>query len=160
MGRKIAVWVLAFCLLAAGGALIAGKMALSGVAKGEPLGITLYECGSEMDGIFLEADGYSWGTQQTPPMLTMRWINKGTQEITFGADFDVLYKERGEWVSCARGDGPFVDAIAYFLKPGEQMRMQYPLDAFDMSRTGDYRFRVCPDGEHALWFDFALRYKD
>ena len=52
MGRKIAVWVLAFCLLAAGGALIAGNMALSGVEKGEPLGITLYECGSEMDGIF------------------------------------------------------------------------------------------------------------
>ena len=160
MGRNIAVWVLAFCLLLAGCALFAGNMALSGVEKGEPLGITLYQPGSEVNGVYLEGDGYSWGTKTDPPVLALRWINKGTEEFTFGRDFDILYKENGEWVSCARGDGPFVDAIGYLLKPGEQMRLEYSLEAFDMSRTGDYRFRVCPDGEHALWFDFALRYKD
>ena len=160
MGRRIAVWALAFCLLLAGGAFLQGQVSLSGVEKGEPLGITLYESDSEVDGVLLEPDGYSWGTQQDPPVLVVRWLNKGTEEFTFGADFDVLYKEKGEWVSCAKGDGPFVDAIGYFLKPSEQMRMNYPLDAFDMSRTGDYRFEVCPDGEHRLWFDFALRYQD
>lgn len=159
MGGKILAWVLAVALLLAGGAVLLGTVSLSGVEKGDPLGITLYRTGSEVDGIYLEGDGYSWGTGTEPPVLAVRWLNKGGEVFTFGAAFDILYKEKDEWVSCAKGD-IFVDAIGYQLKPGEQLRLEYFLGNFDMSRTGDYRFQVCPDGEHILWLDFALRYRD
>lgn len=160
MGGKILAWVLAVILLLVGGAVLLGTVSLSGLEKGEPVGITLYRTGSEVDGIFLEMDGYSWGTKQDPSVLAVRWINKSDRVFTFGADFAILYKEKDEWVSCAKGDGLFADAIGYQLKPGEEMRMEYSLEVFDMTRSGDYRFRVCPDGEHALWVDFALRYRD
>ena len=160
MGGKILAWVLAAALVLAGGAVLLGTVSLSGLEKGDPVGITLYQTGSEVDGVFLEMDGYSWGTKQDPPVLAVRWINKGDAVFTFGADFVILYKENGEWVSCAKGDGLCADAIGYQLKPGEQMRREYSLEVFDMSRTGDYRFQVCPDGEHKLWLDFALRYRD
>ena len=160
MGGKILAWVLAVVLLLAGGSVLLGTASLSGLEKGDPVGITLYQPGSELNGVFLEGEGYSWGTKEEPPVLAVRWLNKSDAEFTFGAAFDVLYKEQGEWVSCVKPGGTAADAIGYVLKPGEQLQLEYSLGDFDMSRTGDYRFQVCPDGEHNLWLDFALRYRD
>lgn len=87
------------------------------------------------------------------PYITVLWKNEGTEPFTFGRGFDILYAPDGsdDFESCKTSDFP-ITMEAYELSPSEEMTMEYTVEAFDLSKVGDYRFV----GMGNVTFDFVI----
>ena len=68
------------------------------------------------------------------------WTNKSEYMITCTENFSIEIFKDGAWVPCkANGDLCFKD-IAYELQSGNELPLLYPLEMFDVSKNGLYRF--------------------
>lgn len=110
--------------------------------------------------IFMRA----WNLKAIPTILTVNWINKSGQEVTYG-DYYWLYKyEKGQWVSCAKDEEVAFNDIAYSLDK-EAVKNYYNYN-YDISKTGVYRLKtyfffdqdipITPEDHRHVWIDFEI----
>lgn len=93
--------------------------------------------------------------------LKVEWINRGSNEVIFGASYAIQRKEGEHWVDCAGAQEPVFPAIAYILPPNSSRTEDYYPEAFfDLSKPGTYRFTShCTLGESDrcdVWAEFTL----
>ncbi len=136
--KRPAFWIIITALIAC---LVFSVCLLTNPKDSGPMPPTSY---TDFEGIYItvEFPFEVLGIDDKKLCVDVIWHNETNREASFGELFYVEYEESpGVWINTANGDGSFI-LPAYTLSSRSKEEKKYSTFDFDLSREGNYRFRI------------------
>lgn len=111
------------------------------------------DSGSDIDGVSVSIKQAVLDTDK--PYIRIELKNENDSNINFPESFDIQYYADGKRSSCATEELYF-DALNNTLQADEKRIKNYPVNLFDLSKEGKYRFQIEPSPGKYLWIDFEI----